>query len=127
MDVVSEVSAGLPSTPRITFSGPLDSLVHASLADDLVAVLRECLANTVRHADARSVEIGVGIADGLVTLTVEDDGRGIPDGAPLSGLANLAERAHLRGGAFTIAARSLGGTRVEWSVTAMDGSESGAS
>ena len=57
LDVVSEVSAGLSSTPRITFSGPLDSLVDAPLADDLVAVLRECLTNTIRHADADVVEI----------------------------------------------------------------------
>ena len=124
LDVVSEVSAGLSSTPRITFSGPLDSLVDASLADELVAVLRECLTNTIRHADAHVVEISVGIADGLVTLTVEDDGRGIPDGARLSGLANLTERAQLRGGMCTITSGTGTGTRIEWSVPAADGPES---
>ena len=123
LDVVSEVSAGLSSTPRITFSGPLDSLVDAPLADDLVAVLRECLTNTIRHADADVVEITVGIADGLVTLTVEDDGRGVPDGARLSGLANLTERAQLRGGTCTITSGSAG-TRIEWSAPAADGPES---
>ncbi|WP_344092534.1 sensor histidine kinase [Microbacterium deminutum] len=126
LDVVSEVSAGLSPTPRIAFSGPLDSLVHPSLADDLVAVLRECLTNTIRHADAHTVEISVGIADGLVTLAVEDDGRGIPDGARLSGLANITERALLRGGACTITSGGARGTRIEWSVPATDGPESGS-
>jgi signal transduction histidine kinase len=124
LDVVSEVSAGLSSTPRISFSGPLDSLVDAPLADDLVAVLRECLTNTIRHADADVVEIAVRIADGLVTLTVEDDGRGIPDGAHLSGLANLTERAQLRGGTCTITSGTGAGTRIEWSAPAAHGPES---
>ena len=57
LNVVSEVSAGLPSTPRITFSGPLDSLVAAALADELVAVLRECLTNVAEHARRADVEI----------------------------------------------------------------------
>jgi len=118
LDVVSEVSDGMVSTPRIIFSGPLDSLVHAALTDDLIAVLRECLTNSVRHAKARTVEVTVAIADGRVTLTVEDDGRGIPEGARLSGLANLTDRAHLRRGECTIAAGHSGGTRITWSVPA---------
>jgi signal transduction histidine kinase len=120
LDVVSEVSAGMPSTPRITFSGPLDSLVQPSLGDDLVAVLRECLTNTIRHANARTVEIGVGIADGVITLWVADDGRGIPDGALRSGLANVAERAALRGGVCTVTSPARGGTRIDWSAPVGD-------
>ena len=61
------------------------------------------------------------------TLTVEDDGRGIPDGARLSGLANLTERAQLRGGLCTITSGAVTGTRVEWSVPAADDPESGFS
>ena len=124
LSVVAEVSPAV-DTPRITFSGPLDSLVHGSLADDLVAVLRECLANTVRHADASAVQVRVEIIDELVTLTVQDDGRGIPSGAHLSGLANVTERAQLRGGMCTITSDSGSGTRIEWSVPASYGPESG--
>lgn len=124
LDVVSEVSSGLPTTPRIIFSGPIDALVDASLADDLVAVLRECLANTVRHADARAVEIDVGIVEGRVSLRVEDDGRGIPGDVRLSGLANIAERARLRGGDCVIASAGSTGTRIDWSVPVPAESES---
>ena len=123
--VVAESFPPLSTTPRITFSGPLDSLVHGSLADDLVAVLRECLANTVRHADASAVQVRVEIIDELVTLTVAGRWSGHPGGAHLSGLANVTERAQLRGGTCTIISDSGSGTRIEWSVPASYGSESG--
>lgn len=127
LDVLSEVSVGLRSTPRITFSGPLDSLVDGALADDLVAVLRECLTNTVRHAHAHAVTIDVAIDAGNVTLVIQDDGRGMPQNATLSGLANLAERARLRGGVCTVDSGPRGGTRVEWSAPLGDGVEAGTS
>ncbi|MFJ2370406.1 GAF domain-containing protein [Microbacterium sp. NPDC087665] len=127
LDTIAEVSAGLPSTPRITFSGPLDSLVHPSLADELVGVLRECLTNTVKHAGAHRVEVAVEIIDGAVVLTVTDDGRGIPEGSRLSGLANITERALLRGGLCTITSESTSGTHIEWSAPVADSSPSGES
>lgn len=127
LDVLSEVSAGLGSTPRITFSGPLDSLVGGALADDLVAVLRECLTNTIRHADAHAVTIDVAINADDVTLAIQDDGRGMPQGATLSGLANLAERARLRAGVCTVGSGEQGGTRVVWSAPLGDDAEAGSS
>jgi signal transduction histidine kinase len=127
LDTVAEVSAGLSSTPRITFSGPLDSLVHAPLADELVAVLRECLTNTVKHAQAHHVEVAVEVVDGVVVLTVVDDGRGIPDGTRFSGLANITERAQLRGGLCTITSEPPSGTRIVWTAPVTDRSQLGES
>lgn len=119
LNVVSELSTGMLVSPRITFTGPLDSLVSAPLADELTAVLRECLTNVAKHADAQTVEVDVSIDGGVVTLRVEDDGRGIPPSVRLSGLANMTERAHLLGGTCAISPRVGGGTRVEWSVPAV--------
>ncbi|SJN36557.1 two-component system sensor kinase [Microbacterium esteraromaticum] len=127
LDTISEVFAGLSSTPRITFSGPLDSLIHAPLATELVAVLRECLTNAVKHAHARRIEVAVEITGGAVVLTVFDDGRGIPDGARLSGLANITERALLHSGLCTITSDSASGTRIEWSAPVTNSSQSGES
>ena len=123
LTVVYELSTGMPVTPRVTFAGPLDSLVSAPLADELAAVLRECLTNIAKHADAQNVEVDLSIDGGVVTLRVEDDGRGIPPDAPLSGLANMAERAQLLGGTCAIVPRSGGGTRIEWAVPSAVGAE----
>ena len=119
LDVVSELSATMPATPRVIFSGPLDSVVSPSLADDLTAVLRECLLNVVKHAGAEFVEIDLSIADGDVLLRVEDDGRGASLPAELGGLANLTDRARLRGGTCTIGIGTSGGTRIEWAAPVM--------
>ncbi|MDR1394140.1 MAG: GAF domain-containing protein [Bifidobacteriaceae bacterium] len=103
-----------------------EELVPASLADDLVAVVREGLSNAGRHAGASSVTVTVGLDSpgaltgrpGQVTVRVEDDGVGLP-AVPQrqSGLANLADRAAARGGVFESGPGPAGrGTRLEWIV-----------
>ena len=69
----------------------LDERVHGFLASDVVAVVREALANAARHAHASTVEVRLtaGVSD--VLLEVQDDGVGIrPDPSRRSGTANLA-------------------------------------
>lgn len=44
----------------------------------LFRVLQEALTNVHRHANAQSIDIRVECHNGTVTLTVSDDGRGIP-------------------------------------------------
>ena len=121
LDIVSELSTVMSATPRVIFTGPVDSVVSPALADDLAAVLRECLLNVVRHAGAEFVEVDLSIADGAVILCVEDDGRGIPASAQLSGLANLTDRALLRGGSCRMMVGVRGGTRIEWTAPVVTG------
>jgi signal transduction histidine kinase len=118
LDVVAEVAGTWASPPRISFAGPLDSLVSVEVGDDLVGVLRELLTNIFKHARAHAVEIEVAIVDDTVKLVVADDGHGIPESAPRRGLANIVERASLRAGSCVIRSRTEGGTRIEWSVPA---------
>lgn len=120
LSVTSETLASLPSAPRLRFSGPIDSLVTPDLADDLAAVLRECLANIVKHAGAHVVDASLVVDDECVTLTVRDDGRGIPADAGRRGLANLTERARLRGGECMIESTTDAGTTVTWTVPLPD-------
>lgn len=101
---------------RLEFAGPVDTLVDTELGDEVAAVLREALSNVVRHADATTVEASVSVRGTEVVLSVLDDGKGIPEGGRRSGLANLAARAHERGGTFSIDAVHPHGTALRWSV-----------
>ncbi|MCF6524863.1 GAF domain-containing protein [Streptomyces sp. JJ36] len=103
-------------TPALRTEGLVDTAVPSAVGDDVVAVLGEALSNVARHARATAVEVALAVGEGRVTLTVRDNGVGIPEGGRRSGLANLAERAEKRSGSCTTEAGAEGGTRLVWSV-----------
>ncbi|MCL2850711.1 MAG: histidine kinase, partial [Micrococcales bacterium] len=98
----------------------LDDRVAPDLNDDVVAVVREGLANAARHANASSVTVRVRVdghcPNGTVSIEVRDDGRGLPPGnARRSGTGNLASRAHRHGGTFSLTPSPDGlGTLLAW-------------
>ncbi|WP_433507345.1 GAF domain-containing protein [Pseudonocardia halophobica] len=120
--VVTESARLLGFTPLLRFSGPAETLVAAAhdetLVDDLVAVLREALANVAKHAEASRVEVDVvaetSDGDDRLSLLVTDDGKGPGGGPRRSGLANLERRARRRGGSFELSARTPSGSRLRW-------------
>lgn len=114
LDVVSESSAALGFEPSVHFAGLIDTNVPVDVSDDLLAVLREALANVARHARATSCAVQVEVGEDVV-LEVADDGVGLPDSGRRSGLANLAERARKLGGSFTTTADGTG-TSLRWQV-----------
>jgi signal transduction histidine kinase len=114
-DVVRQVTEGHDLQRDVRFRGPVDDLPR-ELVPDLVAVVRELVTNVVRHAAASRVTVTVGSAD-EVTVTVADDGTGLPEVTVRSGLANLADRAERRGGRLTTSA-GPSGTQVGWAVPA---------
>jgi PAS domain S-box-containing protein len=113
--VLHEAAAALGFDPRLQLEGPIEAMDEV-VAENLLAVLREALANVARHAQADSVRITIE-AGSEVLLTVADDGIGVPDvvfGG--EGLTNLAGRAEALGGTFEIGRGSEGGSRLEWRV-----------
>jgi len=114
--VCERATAVLGFPPSVRFAGPVDTLIGEQAAQHLLAVLREALSNAARHAHATTVEVDLAADTAAVTLTVADDGVGIPDGGRRSGLANLRERAEQLGGTFTAAPRDAGGTTLTWTV-----------
>ena len=98
----------------VQFVGPL-SVVDATLADHVEAVVREAVSNAVRHAEAATVTVSVRVEDDL-TVEVTDDGCGMPSDVTASGLANLRSRALDSGGELVITAAPGGGTSLRWTV-----------
>jgi signal transduction histidine kinase len=113
-ELVVTSSASWDFTPRVTIDGPLESLSQDTAAD-LLAVVREGLANVARHAHATQVDVTVSSGQQVV-VKVADDGVGTRGSTRLSGLANLAQRATRLGGSLTIEARQPHGTVLSWQV-----------
>lgn len=118
VQLCAESARGLGFEPVIRFDGPIDSAVDDVLADELFSVAREGLSNVAKHAGAASASISVGVAGGMLTVTVTDDGGGFRPGAQGAGrgVDNLRERAARLGGAFDIGAGADGGTTMTWRV-----------
>jgi signal transduction histidine kinase len=120
LQAVRSAGPGLGFEPHIEFVGPVDTLVPAAVAEQLLAVLREGLSNTARHAGAGRVEVKVTVASDGVELLVRDDGRGLPQEGRRSGLANLASRAKDLNGSFVAERGPDGGTLITWHVPLTD-------
>ena len=115
LQVVTEATDGLGFEPRLQFDGPIES-IEVHIADHLIPVLREALSNIAHHAEAGHVRVAVSVA-GDVTLTVSDDGIGVPaEVLGGRGLTNMAERARALGGDFTIRPEPSGGSLLTWRV-----------
>lgn len=93
-------------------AGPLPVLPSAvETAAYRIAV--EALTNAARHASASRATVSLTTSDQELTLTVVDDGRGIPAGARSgTGLRSMRERADELGGSLEVSAGPGGGTRV---------------
>uniref|UniRef100_UPI0031D92114 GAF domain-containing sensor histidine kinase n=1 Tax=Saccharothrix mutabilis TaxID=33921 RepID=UPI0031D92114 len=115
LDLVSELTEPTALTPAVRMTGTVDNSVPDDMAEDVEAVVREAVSNVVRHARAGSLTVTVEAADQL-TVTVVDDGDGIPDQVARSGLRNLEDRAKRWGGTSTVVPEPGGGTRVTWHV-----------
>ena len=92
-------------------------------------VVQEALGNTVEHARARQVKIGLEVADDRLEVEVHDDGRGFENPDPDTnrvglGLSGMLDRAAHAGGTLQVDSRPGEGTRVTLSVP-VTGVESG--
>jgi signal transduction histidine kinase len=87
----------------------------------LFRALQEALSNVLRHADARSVDVGISINAEGVILQVSDDGRGLPSSVTDErleldghmGLAGMRERITALGGTVRLQGQSGNGALLE--------------
>ncbi len=114
MAIIDEHAAQLGFTAGIRFVGPLDPGPDETLAHDILAVTREALSNCARHAHATAVTISLVLQDGLITLDITDNGRGLGTSARSSGLSSMRRRAERNGGTFQLTTAAHGGTHLAW-------------
>jgi DNA-binding NarL/FixJ family response regulator/signal transduction histidine kinase len=101
---VGYVSAGTPAA------------MEESLSYGVLRVAREALTNIVRHAQARSVRLGLMYEPTAVTLLVQDDGQGFDPTAEWQGdrfgLRAVSEHARVLGATVDVASLAGWGTRI---------------
>ncbi|MCH8011565.1 MAG: PAS domain S-box protein [Candidatus Marinimicrobia bacterium] len=86
----------------------------------LFRILQEALTNVARHAQATNIVITLQKDKQSISMTVQDDGRGIEEsevvGMRSLGLLGMRERSHLVGGKLTITGEQGKGTTISVSV-----------
>ena len=101
---VRYVSAGTPPA------------MEEHLSQEVLRVAREALTNIVRHAQARSVRLGLMYEQASVTLLVQDDGQGFDPKAEWQGdrfgLRAISERARVLGATVDVDSLAGWGTRI---------------
>jgi signal transduction histidine kinase len=103
-DLAAHFSSQFKVACRFVFEEPV-LIQDAAAATHLYRIVQEAVHNAIRHGRAHNIGIQLGKAGCLVTLTIVDDGHGLPDGMPLSqgmGLRNMKYRASMLGGSLTI-------------------------
>lgn len=82
-----------------------DALLGYRTYRALISAHREMISNTIRHAQASRVRVGVSVDNGRLHTTVSDDGVGLGeragDGVGGSGLRNMSRRIDELGGELT--------------------------
>ena len=73
-------------------------------------IVSEALTNAAKHAHASAVHVAVEARDGVLGLSIRDDGRGGADPARGSGLIGLADRVDALGGTIEVASPAGAGT-----------------
>lgn len=119
--VVRESSRSYAVTPKVSLDGPVDT-IGEDVAVHLLSVVSEGLSNALRHSGGDEIQVtvavgrGVGVGSNQVQLLISDNGQGFTEPVPVSGLANMRQRAAQLKGSCVIDSVPGGGTCVKWSV-----------
>lgn len=115
--LVSRIREGQETPIRCTVSGCEIDLPE-TVAANVLLVAQEAIGNALRHAQATGIDVCIRCDDGLLTLTVADDGRGFEVGMqPGSlhghfGIEGMLDRMQAVAGACVVASSPGGGTTV---------------
>lgn len=115
--LVQEYVAILGFLPILRLTGPVDTSLTDTVADQALLVIREALSNVARHAAATAVQVELVASPDSFVVRVTDNGLGLSEDAGIaSGLANARHRAERLGGALRLLPASPRGTSLVWVV-----------
>ncbi len=115
-ELVHDRSRHLGFEPALRIVGDVDHLPDF-IADQVVATLTEGLSNVVRHAVATAAWIHIDHTGDRLSLTIADNGCGLPDSPKRSGgLSNMMWRAAELGGSCTVGHNEPQGTTLVWQI-----------
>jgi len=116
VDALRELAATITEGFKTPCTFKCDSPVEIrepGVATHLYRITQEAITNAVRHSRAKEITVRLKAGSDGLTLTISDDGEGIPAAAPNGmGLRTMAHRAGVIGAIFSVERRHSGGTRV---------------
>jgi signal transduction histidine kinase len=117
-DLADNITKGTKVRCVFEYGAPV--LMHDdAAATHLYRIAQEAVRNALQHGKPKRIGLTLSERNGLVTLTVEDDGVGVPEEVPKSGglgIRIMAHRAAMIGGSFAIEPAPTGGTIVTCSI-----------
>ena len=123
MDALDELASSTERVFRVSCPFRCDPPVKVTdnnAAIQLYRIAQEAVANALKHSKADRIEISLSISDGQITLSIRDNGVGIPDHSPGKGtgmgLLTMNHRARMLGGTLAVEEDGFGGTVVRCSV-----------
>lgn len=83
---------------------PDESLIHSKVKTTILRIVQEQLANVLKHAEAKNLFIGIEFQNGLLDLTIRDDGKGFELSEKKNGMGfqNMKSRVALIDGSIMI-------------------------
>jgi signal transduction histidine kinase len=106
--------------PEILMVPPLSPDVEQCI----YRVAQEAVSNVVKHASAKKLTVKLEFIEGIVTLSVIDDGAGFDDGkidkTTHFGLAGMQERMQMMGGELNITSKPGSGTTIKLTINQVE-------
>jgi signal transduction histidine kinase len=127
LDVVTQIDLVPEESAGANGGGHSDGRrLDPELESTIYRVVQEALTNVSRHAEATSAVVSISERDGVVRVSVTDDGKGPPETSRLGprgdgleggfGMSGMRERAELVGGELEMVAAPERGTTVRLTV-----------
>jgi signal transduction histidine kinase len=118
MAALGELAATISKVSRIVCifeCEPPVLIQDAAVGTQLYRIAQEAISNAIRHGKAKRLGINLADRGGVITLTIEDDGTGLPENwqkAQGLGTRIMVHRAGMIGGEIALEPNPTGGTLV---------------